>query len=369
MVRTRQPAKNQLSFSFNIDKARKQGGRTIAVATATIETILKAFPPISQDEYGLMADHQRPIDALHIKNIAASCTSDPNAVFGTLVFTGREDAFNIENAEIDFQDLTANTLSILDGQHRVQAFHVATDEMRGSAYSKNVSAETFLQQSIGIQFIQNTGDQDTRDLFVSLNKGKAVNAVVLAYMQNDNPFASAVKTALKDLPWLNPHVELGQRFATGNNRHLISLTSLAGAAVNLKVGIGRNADKAARKQVRSDEGQAILIEQFKAWANWLRDARVEYDETDENTDFGLTRFASYACHWQFINLTADLFQRTVDAGKDTGQLQEIVRSMNLNIPDINNNMRELELITYARWTPVRNSAWADASGKLRRRMG
>ena len=353
-------------FSGPVD-GKQQNGRWIIATITTVEELLQATQREPDEAYGVHTETQRALNETHCKALAAYYRDPRGWIIAPFVFTGDQDVINTHDGK--FHDRT-ESLNILDGQHRIQALHIASAEM-GAANTENSRNElaNLKAAHVTLMFIENRGVRDIGQLFADLNRGRTVNATELAYLDTRDPIVNVVKQALSSVKWADERTETAKPRPAKDGTEIWSITSLKTVLKALEVGVRKTFPNARKEHLNTDDGRDESAGHMAEFLQWLTTARPEYENLEDQPQLDVAdeRTRHYAYEHSFIALLAQTWTQSRQAGPDLTALAATIQQLNINRNDPANHLNgELNLLKdNGAFKPLRDKAYDEASIYIR----
>ena len=327
----------QLSLFAPTQSSRRQNNRWISNATVTVEDLLGATKRAPEEDYGLETEHQRPLDWSHSQAIAKYYQETVNWIIPPFVFTAEGEGLTIEDGE--FKNLNTD-LQILDGQHRIQALHIAQDALGNDQSTAAEKLKQLLSSHVVLEFIENFGNQDAAQMFVDLNKSKRMSSSELAYLDGRDPVVNVIRAGLAQVDWAKDRTDTIRSNPATNSNDVFSVNSLKTVVKALEVGVKQSLPRARKLYMETTTGQEESVEKLSCFLQWLVSARKEYQNlTAPDLNVPDERTRHYAYDIRFIALLAETWSTSGQSGVNREKLAETVQNLNIFKNDAANHLK------------------------------
>ena len=357
----------QMSLFSQPQGSRRQNNRWIANATVTVEDLLKATERTAEELYGLETDYQRPLDRAHCAAIAKYYLDTNNWIIPPFVFTAQGEKLTIEQGE--FQNLETG-LQILDGQHRVQALHIAYDSLKqaGIPHSEE-RTYSLLNSHVVLEFIENFGNQDAGQMFVDLNKSKRMSSSELAYLDGRDPVVNVIKDTLANVDWARERTDTIRSNPKADSSDIFTINNLKTIVKALEVGVKQSFPKARKVYMETPTGHEESAEKLQNFLNWLPTAREEFKNLTDNDTLNVPdeKTRHYAYDLRFIALIAETWSTSIQTAIPQEDLAATVANLNIFKNDAANHLKKDLMLTddNDRLKAFSTGAYGNASYKIR----
>lgn len=345
--RIRPQPKGQVSlFGSNRPEMKRQNDRWIVTATGTIEQLLNATQRVSDDDYGVDSEVQRPLYKRHCEELAKYYAETEGWIVAPFVFTAEASELEIKDGEFEsFKD----DFAILDGQHRIQALHIVVDRL--SASDGDVAKDklkSLKESAVPLMFIENRGHSDAAQLFVDLNKNKSVTAAERAYLDGRDPVVNAIRDVLDEMQWVKEHTDRSRTNPEKQSEDVWSLSMLQGIVKTIEVGMTGSMTAAKRRAIGTVAGKAECTKNLSDFLDWLTTSRPEYEaltSSDGAPTVADDRERSYAFERNTMILLAHTWNMAAQNGEDLQALAGRVQNLNILKADSSNDFsRRFQLV-------------------------
>ena len=285
------------------------------------------------EHYGIQTDVQRPLYRQHCMDLARYFKEADNWIIAPFVFTSSTDNLNLQDGK--FTDFKGD-FQVLDGQHRIQALHIAAGELNISDSTSDQERLRGLKRSyIALQHIENFGVSDTAQLFVDLNKAKRVSPSELAYLDGRDPVVNIIRAALDKVEWVKQHTDTARPNPAPDSGDIWTVSSLKTTVKALEVGVKTAMPRARRTRLSTEVGKEESVSDLAAFLDWLPDARKEYKNLrdDDNLDVANERTRHYAYDPKSISLLAETWANSNRTGPPPSDVAAAINIMNITRQD------------------------------------
>ena len=363
-----------MATPFRKDAARFiQTQRTGWVLTMTVREITQILPPRPPEQRTLFTDTNRPITGRHLDSIERFLANTPHWAMPAITLAALPGRIQQKDAaiEVDPEDL-----SILDGQHRTQAFSNLIHEWQ-TAHNQEELADRLKAleaQELPVVIFEVESNRDQRQMFAWFARNKPIEPTVREYFDQSDPFGTAAKAAMEDSKVLDGQVTYQVRTVPPKDRELMSLSNLKEIASVIQIGIRRAPKAEDRAACSQEDNQEALQKRLVTFFDeFLPKCLPNYELLTEpahiRTKILQERSRSYAVNPMVIRLVANVWARRTD-GQDappTDQLALYVGEMKLRRADPTNDLEDkFAIITNPRkkFPGLRDKVWEEATTKI-----
>ena len=371
MPRANRPTPTGQMSLFQVHQdAKRQNNRWIVSGTATVGQLLVATEREPEEHYGIQTAVQRPLHHGHCLDLARYFKATSNWIIAPFVFTSYGDNLDIRDGQ--FREFKSD-FEILDGQHRIQALHIAATDLENSDRPSDKDLLRNLKEAhIALEYIENFGPADAAQLFVDLNKGKRVSPSELAYLDGRDPVVNIIRETLEQVEWVKNRTDTARANPDPAGEDVWTVSSLKTVVKALEVGVTAPLPKARRTYLSTDDGKQESVENLSAFLNWLPIARVEYKNLQESEpDVADERTRHYAYDPRFVTLMAETWANSKRTGPLLEPLAHAVGMLNITRHDAASDLaNDLNLLDdKGRMKPFSRADYSGASVKIRQRAG
>lgn len=313
--------------------AKLQNNRWIAAGTTTIRNLLEATRREPEENYGVQTDVQRPLHKSHCMKIAEYLRTTDQWIMAPFVFTSEGEGLELANGE--FSGFTED-FNVLDGQHRIQALHITADNLRYSETQEDRERLHRMESAhIVLQYVQNKGPVDASQLFVDLNRGKAVTSAELAYLDGRDAVVNVIREAIAAIPAVQEHTDRTRASPDRRSNDVWTIATLKTILKAIEVGVKPSLPAARRNHMATEDGKAESVESLEEFLRWLLNCRKEYrqlaDQPGPSVPDENTRHYAYDTKW--MALLAETWANAGRNSEDTGALAQYIETVNINRND------------------------------------
>ena len=362
----------------NLEKtalAFNQSGRRCWTTTFTVNELIQLMPPRPPEQLSLFTETNRPISSSHLNALSRYIRDTTDWALPPLVLSAPTGSIKTKEETIS---ATPSDLTILDGQHRLQAFAdlITSLEVSVAQEPESPAAHTLTDlkaQQLSITVIEVDDATQHRQIWAWFARTRPIDSATREYFDNSDPYSKAAKMAMQQSAVLADRVlytaaSLPTRGP--NSRKILSLRNLKDLAAIIHVGITKAPRAADRDAAWLPETQDNLLESLTQFFDtFLPSCVPNYSVLNEaqslETKIASHRSQNWGLHPQTLRLFANCWARwTNDRRQDQSTLAPVIGNLNLQPADPGNDMQNsLALISgpRLRFDKTRSPAWETAT--------
>ena len=177
----------------------RQSGRHCWLMTMTVEQLTNIAPSRPAVQLELFTPTNRPINQKHRGEIERFITQNENWALPPITLSAEPAVLKYDNGKLTGDP---SALTILDGQHRLEAFHELTATRTGDAAKDptgkaQADLEAFNAQELAIVIYEVANQSEHRQIFAWFARQRPIEPSVREYFDNSDPFGQAAKTAME----------------------------------------------------------------------------------------------------------------------------------------------------------------------------
>ena len=322
-----------------------QTDRTGWVFTLTAKDLVDLLPIREPEQLSFFTETNRPITSAHVEDIEQFLANTPNWAMPSIILAVTPGKITEKGKTIS---VNTESLKILDGQHRTEAFsrlirQWQTDAPREDTSDTQQKLDAILTQEMPAIIFEVNDDQDQGQLFAWFARNKPIESPVQDYFDESDPFGKAAKAAMNDSTSLKGQVSYEKNSLKRNERNFMTLNNLKGIATTMQLGIRRRPTAGDHEAYKDPATQAKLQARLiQFFDDFLPSCQPNYELLTRIADFKkdilFDRSNSYAMNSPIMRLIANTWAQGTNRNIEPERLAQIIGNLNMRRADPMNDL-------------------------------